>query len=105
VSLTQMQTLILWSLLAKTGCASFQKHIKPEVTKPDRNALIQAGLITSEKRGRPGIWLEITDQGWAWAGDHLDADLPKRSIAGSAVLQAWLTLSRLSWTRAVLFWR
>jgi hypothetical protein len=91
VTLTEMQTLILWALLAKTGGASFQKSIKPEVKKPDREALVKAGLITSEKRGRPGIWLEITDKGWAWAADHLDADLPKRSIAGSAVLQAWLT--------------
>ncbi len=87
---TQTQTLILWALLAKPGGASFQKDIKPDVTKPDREALVGAGLITSEKRGRPGFWLEITDRGWAWAADHLDADLPKRSLAGSAILRAWL---------------
>jgi hypothetical protein len=87
VTLTEMQTLILWALLAKTGGASFQKNIRPEVKKSDREALVKAGLITSEKRGRPGFWLEITDKGWAWAADHLDADLPKRSVAGTAVLQ------------------
>jgi hypothetical protein len=90
VTLNEMQTLILWSILAQPGGASFQKDIKPEVKKADRNALIQAGLITSEKRGR-GYWLEVTDKGWDWAGNHLDATLPKRSNAGSAVLQAWLT--------------
>jgi hypothetical protein len=90
VALNEMQTLILWALLAKPRGASFQREIRPEVKKPDREALVRAGLITSEKRGRLGYWLEITDKGWAWAADHLDADLPKRSTAGSAILQAWL---------------
>jgi hypothetical protein len=91
VTLTEMQTLILWALLTKRGGGSFQKDIRPEVKRLDREALVRAGLITSEKRGRPGFWLETTDKGWAWAADHLDADLPKRSTAGSVVLQAWLT--------------
>ncbi len=90
MALTEMQTLILWALLAKAGGASFQKDIRPEVKKPDREALLRAGLIASEKRDRSGRWLEMTDKGWAWAADHLDADLPKRSTAGSAILQAWL---------------
>jgi hypothetical protein len=90
VALTEMRTLVLWALLAKPGGASFQKDIRPEVKKPDREALVRAGLITSEKRGGSGFWLEVTDKGWAWAADHLDADLPKRSTAGSAILQAWL---------------
>ncbi len=90
MALTDMQTLILWALLAKTDGASFQKDIRPEVKKADREALAKAGLIMIEKRGRPGYWLEITERGWAWAADHLDADLPKRSAAGSAILQAWL---------------
>jgi hypothetical protein len=91
MTLTEMQTLILWALLAKERGAAFQKDIKPEVKKPDREALVTACLIKSEKRGRPGLWLEVTDKGWAWAADHLDADLPKRSPAGSAILRAWLT--------------
>jgi hypothetical protein len=90
VALTEMQTLVLWALFAKPDGASFQKDIRPEVTKPDREALVKAGLITSEKRGGSGLWLEVTDKGWAWAAEHLDADLPKRSTAGSAILQAWL---------------
>jgi hypothetical protein len=90
VTLTEMQTLILWSLLTKPGGASFRKDLKPEVKKLDWEALVQAGLITKADR-RQGYWLEVTDKGWAWAADHLDANLPKRSIAGSTVLQAWLT--------------
>ena len=84
MAITEMQTLLLWALLAKPGGASFQKDIRPEVKKPDRDALVKAGLITKEKRGRAGNWLEVTDKGWAWAADHLDAALPKRSTAGSA---------------------
>jgi len=89
VALTEMRTLMLWALLARAGGAGLQSEIKPEVKKPDRDALVEAGLITSEKRGR-AVWLEVTDKGWAWAGDHLDADLPKRTIHGAAVFQAWL---------------
>jgi hypothetical protein len=85
-----MQTLVLWALLVQREGGGFQKDIKPEVKKPDREALVKAGLITAQKRGR-GFWLEATDKGWSWATAHLDAELPKRSTAGSAILQAWLT--------------
>jgi hypothetical protein len=86
-----MQTLILWALLAMGG-AGFQKDVRPELKKPEREALVKAGLIGCEKRGRPAAyWLEVTDKGWAWAADHLDAALPKRSTAGAEVLRAWLT--------------
>ena len=65
--LTEMQTLILWALLAKGG-EGFQKDIKPEVKKPDRVALERAGIIAVDKRGRPkSYWLEATDTGWRWA--------------------------------------
>ena len=88
---SEMQTLILWALLAKGG-AGFQKDVRPELKKPEREALAKAGLIGCEKRGRPAAyWLEVTDKGWAWAADHLDAALPKRSTAGAEVLRAWLT--------------
>lgn len=90
MALTELQTLILWALLAKAEGGSFQKDIRPEVTKKDREALVKAGLIISEKRGSR-IWLEVTEKGWAWAGDNLHASLPKRSTAGSIVLQDWLT--------------
>ena len=88
---SEMQTLILWALLARGG-AGFQKDVRPEVKKPAREALAKAGLIACEKRGRPAAyWLEVTDKGWAWAADHLDAALPKGAPTASQVLQAWLT--------------
>ena len=90
MALSEMQTLVLWALLVQREGGGFQKDIKPEVKKPDREALVKAGLITAQKRGR-GFWLEATDKGWSWATAHLDAELPKRSTAGSAILQAWLT--------------
>jgi hypothetical protein len=90
LALTELQTLIVWALLSKPGGGSLQKDIRPEVKRPDREALITTGLITTEKRGR-NLWLEVTDKGWSWAADHLDADLPQRSTAGSVVLQGWLT--------------
>jgi len=89
VALTEMRTLMLWALLAKPGGAGLQKDIRPEVKKPDRDALVSEGLIRSDPKSRP-IMLEVTDKGWAWAGDHLDAELPKRSVHGAAILQAWL---------------
>jgi hypothetical protein len=89
VALTEMRTLMLWALLAKPGGAGLQKDIRPEVKKPDRDALVREGLIRSDPKSRP-IMLEVTDKGWAWAGDHLDDELPKRSVHGAATLQAWL---------------
>jgi hypothetical protein len=90
VALTKTQTLILWALLAKTGGTSPQKSIRPDVKKSDRDALVRAGLIAHEKRGRE-LWLKIADKGWAWATNHLDADLPTYSPAAGVILRDWLT--------------
>ena len=89
MALTEMRTLMLWALLTKPGGAGLQKDIRPEMKKADRDALVSEGLIASVAKSRP-IMLEVTDKGWAWAGDHLDAELPKRSVYGAAILQAWL---------------
>ena len=90
MALTKMQTLIVWALLAKPGATAPQKDFKPAVKKADRDALKAEGLVTERKQGR-GIWLEVTDRGWAWASDHLDADLPAGSTAGCGILQGWLS--------------
>src|SRR5215813_2553569 len=87
-----MQTLILWALFAKGGEA-YAKDIKPEVKKKDREALVHLGLVATEKRKNANL-LAVTDKGWAWAADHLDAPLPSRSTAGAAILQCWLTYLR-----------
>lgn len=90
LALTKMQTLILWALLAKTGSASALKDIRPDVKKADREALVSAGLIVCDKRGRD-LWLTMTNKGRTWAANHLDADLPTHCPAASVVLQGWLT--------------
>jgi hypothetical protein len=89
-STPQKQTLILWALLVRDGSAAFQKDLKPEPSKSDRETLEKAGLITAEKR-KGGFWLEVTEKGWAWAAEHLDHQLPSGSTAGSPILQGWLT--------------
>ena len=89
-STPEKRTLILWALLVRDGAGAFQNELRPEPDKGDRDGLAADGLIRSEKRGRR-IWIEATDKGWAWAGENLGADLPKRSSDGSQVLQAWLT--------------
>jgi len=90
MALTKMQTLILWALLAKPGATAPQKDFKPAIKKADRDALKAQGLVAERKQGR-GLWLEVTERGWAWAADHLDADLPSGSTAGCEVLQGWLS--------------
>ena len=94
MALTKMQTLILWALLARPGATAPQKDFKPAVKKADRDALKTQGLIAERKQGR-GIWLEVTERGWAWASDHLGADLPSGSTAGCGVLQNWLSRIKL----------
>jgi hypothetical protein len=82
---TKTQTLILWAILAAPAGGLMQKDVRPALSKPDRDALVKAGLLATEKRGR-GLWVEATEKGWAWAAAHLDAPLPERTTAGAAVL-------------------
>ena len=84
----EKQTLMLWALLAHGGEA-FGNEIKPEAAKPEREALLKAGLISVEKRKR-AYWLSATDRGWRWAEDHLSDTLPDRSYAGTFILAGWL---------------
>jgi hypothetical protein len=84
----EKQTLVLWALLANGG-EGFGNEIKPEVDKPEREALLKAGLISVEKRKR-AYWLSVTDRGWRWAEDHLSDSLPDRSYAGTFILAGWL---------------
>jgi hypothetical protein len=85
-ALTKMQTRILEALIDKPGATAPQKGFKPAVKKADRDALKAAGLIT-ERKMAGGFQLEMTERGWTWASDHLDADLP----LGSETLQGWLS--------------
>jgi hypothetical protein len=80
---TPPQALILWRLLGRQGTA-LNSEITPK--KPERDALVKAGLIAVEKEGRSSR-LTVTDKGWNWAGEHLRDPLPPTM----RVLQDWLT--------------
>jgi hypothetical protein len=71
---TPSQVLLLFGLLARHGECP-QAELMPAVKKADREALIKSKLATAEKRGR-GLYLTLTDAGWAWTGTHLSAELP-----------------------------
>src|SRR5262245_34662126 len=77
-SAQERRALILWALLVRENAAAFQKELKPEPEKADRDTLTGEGLIKWEKRGQR-IWIEVTDEGWAWADKNLDAALPAKS--------------------------
>jgi DNA-binding PadR family transcriptional regulator len=93
-----IQTLYIWRLLVSQGEA-WLSAIKPQLKPLLRKELKQAGFITEEKRSTSkrskGLYVQLTDQGWAWATDNLDAPLPSRSTAAVPVLQALLTKLKL----------
>ena len=81
-TLEPAQALLLFGLLARHGeCA--QADLLPAVKKADRDALVKARLITSEKVGR-GLYLKLEDAGWAWAAAHLSVELvpAQRTLQG-----------------------
>ncbi len=86
---TKLQTLILWAVIARGGEAP-QKGLKPEVSKPNRDALVARRLLASRPGPRGSILLEVTEDGWAWAAANMGAPLPGNSSSGSIVLQELL---------------
>ena len=78
---TPSQALLLFGLLARHGECR-QAELMPAVKKADREALAKARLIGVGKAGR-GLKLTLDDAGWAWAADHLAAELPppQRALA------------------------
>ncbi|NLY00347.1 MAG: MarR family transcriptional regulator [Rhodopirellula sp.] len=91
-----IQVLFLWRLLASDG-SEFWKRMKPPITAQQRKALEAAGLIAVEKRkesdrkgATPAMYLSLTEAGWDWAANHLDAEISKKSPAASFVLQDML---------------
>lgn len=92
---TSLETLFLWRLLASEG-GTFLKDVKPDPQPAGRRRLEQAGLIASSKRrrptstgrGRPVTHLSLTEAGWRWAAEHLDAEVSGRSNAAGPILQS-----------------
>lgn len=87
----EKQALILWFLIAKGGSA-WRKDIRPEPSGADRQALESRKLITCERHSQNRLRFEVTDDGWAWANDNLDAALPTKTLSAGPILQDWLTL-------------
>jgi hypothetical protein len=70
-----------------------QKDLDVEVSVKEREGLVRLGLldVTTMKGGAKKI--TVTDAGWAWANDFLDAPLPTKASARiTLVLQQWLKL-------------
>jgi DNA-binding PadR family transcriptional regulator len=89
-----LELLFLWRL-AVAGGGDWLRDIKPDPDSPARKRLQADGVIEQEKRkppsgGRAAQFVSLTDKGWGWLGDHLDADLSTRSPAGTAVLHRLL---------------
>ena len=89
-----LELLFLWRL-AVAGSGDWLKDIKPDPGSPARKRLQADGVIEQEKRKSPtgrgtALFISLTDRGWGWLGNHLDADLSTRTPAGTEVLHRLL---------------
>jgi hypothetical protein len=66
-----------------------QSRLVPGLTAKERSALIAAGLLETERRGR-ALHLIATDAAWQWASAHLTTELMASKAAGP-ILQDLLT--------------
>ena len=87
-----LQVLFLWGLLAQEG-EDWKSDIKPDL-KTKYTPLVRAGFIEEESRrnpstGKPKKWIRLSDEGWAWAQDHLDAEVSQTKTA-APILQGLL---------------
>jgi hypothetical protein len=92
--LKPLEVLFLWRL-AVAGGGDRLKDIKPDPGAPARKRLQASGMIEAENRrppagGRATSFVSLTDKGWGWLGDHLDADLRTKTPAGTDVLHRLL---------------
>lgn len=92
-----LQTLFIWSLLFHHHGEAWLKEVKPELKSPStkrRRVLEDNGLIVLEKRrsSKKGLsnYVILTEQGWHWANEHLDAPISKRSNAAAPILESLL---------------
>ena len=104
---TNWQTLLLWSLISEGGQGWQKDRGNWSNFKTMRDGLEGAGLIevSSRKRlptSRKSNFLEVTDSGWAWSAENLDAELPRSQHSVPILraflirLQAWLKVSNVS---------
>lgn len=73
--LTPEQTLVMFALVARQGFIA-QNDLGVPVDAGDRQALDDAGLVTSIKREHNALWLQLTDAGWSWVQDNMNKAVP-----------------------------
>lgn len=66
-----------------------KNKLLPEGDKALCDSLVKAGMITREKCGHQGFWIEVTDKGWDAMNRNLAGRLPN-SKKTSKVFEAWL---------------
>ncbi|WP_018261041.1 hypothetical protein [Methylobacterium sp. WSM2598] len=81
-ALPARQARILRALIDAQGSAS-PRDLKPAAARADREALVAAGLVAQEPRGR-SVQLTITEAGRHWARTHLGLALPGGQEAAPA---------------------
>ena len=91
-----LQRLLFWRLAVTEDGGEFLKEIKPTPDAGKRRPLSREGYLVEEKRrppkgGRPVTYLELTEKGWAWCQNNLEAEL-SRSALSTFVLQRLLRL-------------
>jgi|GEM_PF-2392824 len=84
------ETLYLWHLIGRRGTAPWKER-PASIDAKYRRALEKRGLIEVSKGARNSLVAEVTDEGWAWAADHLRSKLPN-SQAAAPVLSDWMAV-------------
>src|SRR4051812_18326645 len=89
-----LEILFLWHL-ATAGGGEWKKEIKPDIKGPLRKRLVEDGFIEEEKRKPEGskrklLYVSLTDRGWKWLSEHLDAPLETRSPVAVGILMRFL---------------
>lgn len=85
--LSPIQVSLLWRLLF-IGETPIKSKVKPNITVKQRDELRDLGLIKYVKDGRAER-LELTEEGWAWANENLNAPFSLKSN-NSETLEALL---------------
>ena len=85
-----IEILFLWRLAAGGG-SGFKTEVRPDLEMSARKRLLSAGLVETEMKKPPGgkqkqLHFSLTDRGWQWLSEHLDATLTTRSPATLDVL-------------------
>jgi hypothetical protein len=73
------QTMYLWSLLVNGG-GGLMKDVHVKLSAEQRKGMVAGKLIEQEVRNR-AFYHSLSEAGWRWIGEHMDAPLPPRANA------------------------